>query len=153
MKLVMTDKILTAGEKITIRDLTIPARDKEILTGFFAERVLAATSKTIIRKDAMIVAQIMLLEFWPIKEIMITVTIDAMRASTILLATRMVPKNFSGVSKIFNTILALFDPSAASRLNFIILAAIIAVSDAAVKAPIKSKIISNKSSMVIFIFV
>jgi hypothetical protein len=138
---------------MNIKIFTILTRNSDILTGLPAERVLAATSKTIIRNDATNVANSMLPELSPIKDITMTVIIEAINEFTILLETTIVPKNFSGVSSILSIILALLDPSDASRLNFMILAAIIDVSDAAVSAPIKSKTSSNKSSMAIFIFV
>jgi hypothetical protein len=95
----------------------------------------------------------MLLEFSPIKEIIIVVTIAAIKAPTTLLATRIAPKNFSGLSKIFNMLLAALDPSDARRLSFMMLEAIIDVSEAAVKAAINSNIISKIISNVIFIWI
>src|SRR3989338_274320 len=143
IKLVITERALTAGENINIKTLTILTRDRDILTGLPAESVFAATSKTIIRNADIKAARSMLLEFSPIKEIIMTVIIEAINEFTILLATTIVPKNLSGASSILSIILAVLDPSVASRLSFIMLAATIDISDAAVSAPINNKITSN----------
>src|SRR3989338_3483999 len=87
----------------------------------------------------------------PIRDTAIIVTMEAMSVFTMLLVTNIVLKNFSGVSRIFNTILAVLDLPEARRLILRRFTAIIDISEAAVRNVMNKRNMSRTSTN-IFIY-